>query len=258
MFFEVPKKVGIVSISTLSLECVDDIFEYSSNPLFFKYLSSSVHISKNDTMKYISFLLDRSKENNIYWAIKLSQTGKTIGTVGLLNIDEINKSVELAFGIGVNFWGKGYTSSLIDIMCDYVFNQIKFSKIVGGTNIRNRPVINALIAMGFEEDYSKTNTTHWYYFMDRNTYQTISNNSTIKSNIGIHVEDIVKIISETIDDDNININTNIEECINWDSLNHINIIEGIVSKYNVKFSPSDVVNATSVNSIYQIIKAKLE
>jgi acyl carrier protein len=64
---------------------------------------------------------------------------------------------------------------------------------------------------------------------------------------------IRKFFKQKIIDDNSNIN-NIK---NWDSLNHVNLINLIAQEYSIKISFVEMVNISSVKDILKIVKKKL-
>lgn len=246
-----------ISLEDLNYDRIDDMYEYSQDEEFYKYLGSISHKTKNDTKNYLDFLFSRINDNNIknkYWFIKLNSIDKVIGTVGLVNITEEN--AELAYGIGTKYIGHGFTHEVVLLMCDYVFNVLKLDRLYGGTNINNTPVIKTLLSLGFTENKNKTNDTHWYYEMERKFF--IEHDNLIKNDPkNVCMSDIIKIVSSIVEEE-INESTKIDDCLNWDSLNHIDIIEELSHTYCVKFTPKDVVTAISISKIYEIIKEKYE
>jgi len=239
-----------IEFENLSYDRVDDIFEYSSDEEFFKYLTSKPHKTKEDTKKFIDYLFDRvssANSNTKYWFIKIKNEDKVIGTVGLLNIT--TKDAELAYGMSLKYAGLGYMNEVLLKISDYVFNNLKLDRLYGGTIKENKNVINTLLSMGFKEDIDKKDSEHWYYYMDRDVFLESDQKSSI---VDVKIEDIVDLVGKILDED-ISTDSDIDSCLNWDSLTHINIIEEISKKYSVKFKPKDVVKATSIKDIYGII-----
>ena len=54
------KKIVLVPIS---MKYLDDIHEYSSNPIFFKYFEYNLFKTKNETRKYLKKIIVISKKN---------------------------------------------------------------------------------------------------------------------------------------------------------------------------------------------------
>lgn len=69
-------------------------------------------------------------------------------------------------------------------------------------------------------------------------------------------ENILSIIKKFFKNKKINKNSSINNVENWDSLNHVNLINLISKKYSIKISFIEMVNISSVDDIIKIIKKK--
>jgi len=69
-------------------------------------------------------------------------------------------------------------------------------------------------------------------------------------------ENILSIIKKFFKNKKINKNSSINNVENWDSLNHVNLINLISKKYSIKISFIEMVNISSVYDIIKIIKKK--
>jgi|688.fasta_scaffold466507_2 acyl carrier protein len=56
--------------------------------------------------------------------------------------------------------------------------------------------------------------------------------------------------------DEININTGMNDIVQWSSLTHIFIIDNIESTFNIQFTPSDIEKSINVNQLINIVKNK--
>ena len=74
-------------------------------------------------------------------------------------------------------------------------------------------------------------------------------NKSIKSN----EHKIISIINSILDIDNVNIDSNMDNIDNWDSLNHIQIITNIESDFDIEIEFEDTLNMLSVKSILKIV-----
>ena len=141
------KKIVLVPIS---MKYLDDIHEYSSNPIFFKYFEYNFFKTKNETRKYLKKIIVISKKNiNQYWAIILRKNKKCIGTICAKNLNKRRKSVEVGYGINADFWNKGYFSLSLKIFIKYLFEKIKIKRIYAKTSIKNKASIKGLKKNGF-------------------------------------------------------------------------------------------------------------
>ena len=56
--------------------------------------------------------------------------------------------------------------------------------------------------------------------------------------------------------DEINVNTGMNDIVQWSSLTHIFIIDNIESTFNIQFTPSDIEKSINVNQLINIVKNK--
>ena len=57
--------------------------------------------------------------------------------------------------------------------------------------------------------------------------------------------------------DEININTGMNDIVQWSSLTHIFLIDNIESIFNLQFSPSDIEKSININQIINLVKNKI-
>ena len=74
-------------------------------------------------------------ENKNIFAIRLKETKRLIGII--LYFDETKESCEIGYGIGSNYWNKGYTTEAVKCFIDYCFNEKKFNTIYASYFIGN-------------------------------------------------------------------------------------------------------------------------
>ncbi len=151
-----------ITLDTISLEYLDDIFQYSTNTDFCKYLSCNTNTTKDETQIFIEYLIDEnSKGRRKYFTILLNN--KAIGTIGFLNINE--KSAELGFGISKEYWGQGIAQQAVNILLNYGFDEYNFNTIIVGTNILNIRTQKFIKKFKFKE-YKET-LHHKYYYLNK-------------------------------------------------------------------------------------------
>lgn len=76
-----------------------------------------------------AYLENEQNDKNVFAIIDL-QTDEMIGTVGLHNIDHINRTATLGIFIGnKNYWSKGYGTEAIKLILDFGFNYLNLNNI---------------------------------------------------------------------------------------------------------------------------------
>lgn len=98
-----------------------------------KYLAFAVFPrTLNDTKKFLDDQINRKSSSYVNFVIcDISDTKQEyIGSVGLKNIDFINRKAELAIAIGVKeYFSKGFGSEAAKLIVDYAFNKLNLNKV---------------------------------------------------------------------------------------------------------------------------------
>ena len=68
---------------------------------------------------------------------------------------------------------------------------------------------------------------------------------------------IIKIMKDVLETEDISLNTSQDNCENWNSLRHLNLVSELEDEFDVEFEPEEIAEMHSVNSIIEIIKKKL-
>lgn len=142
-----------ITLTTPSLDGLDDMHEYSVMPEFFRHLEYPAFKTKSQTKKYLEnmILLNKTKQSN-YWFITLTKNKKTIGTCGFRNIDERRLSAEFGYGISPLFQGRGYFFNAASLALDYAAECLSLRRIWSITAMTNSPSVRGLNSLGFEQE----------------------------------------------------------------------------------------------------------
>ncbi len=248
----------------LSLSGLEEMHNYSKDERFYEFLEFKPFTNIEETKEYIKKLLERMKKidnliNCSYWFIRDKENKNLIGTAGLLNLDYERSSVEWGFGIDPNLWGLGYILEIEETLKHFVFEKLKLNRLYGKTMINNKRTIDSLIATGMinegiaKDFYCKNNKfiDAWLYALTKKDY--INQLKNVVRNTNAELNEIVKIVQKIIFQSEVDINTSMENNLDWDSMNHMLIISAIEDKFNLKFTPSEITKATSIRKINDII-----
>jgi len=96
----------------------------------------------------------------IWWAFYCLRSGKPFGYGGLFEIDLENKRAEIGYGLLKEFWGRGFASSIVEIITRYGFEELKLHRIYGLVDPDNMASLRVLEKNG----YSNEGTMHDFFF----------------------------------------------------------------------------------------------
>ena len=95
---------------------------------------------------------NKSNSNLTYnFAIEDIDTGDYIGGCGINNTDLKNRNCEIGIFIGdKNVWGKGYGTDALEVLINFIFNELNLEKIKLSTYSFNDRAIKCYTKLGFE------------------------------------------------------------------------------------------------------------
>lgn len=70
-------------------------------------------------------------------------------------------------------------------------------------------------------------------------------------------EKVIEIMKDVLETEDISLNTSQENCENWNSLRHLNLVSELEDAFNMEFEPEEIADMHSVNSIIDIVQKKL-
>ena len=70
-------------------------------------------------------------------------------------------------------------------------------------------------------------------------------------------EKVIEIMKDVLETEDISLNTSQENCENWNSLRHLNLVSELEEAFNMEFEPEEIADMHSVNSIIDIVQKKL-
>lgn len=139
-----------VTLRQLSIADYQDVFDLRSNPEINKFLDRQLCKTTEDAKKFINKVNENiEKGGTYYWAISLTDTKQLVGTICLFDLSSENKSCEIGYELMVKFQGQGIMQEAAKAVIDFVFQTLKFNKIVAFTHNDNLNSTNLLLKLNF-------------------------------------------------------------------------------------------------------------
>ena len=125
-------------IRDLTLEDVDDLFEYCSNPVMDPFITFPIHQTNYQTKSFVEYVINKNDAGKDFTVgITLKESNKVIGTIDIGNINELHHFGELAYAINPNYWNKGYATEAAEAILDYGFQQKGLNRIFARCVLHN-------------------------------------------------------------------------------------------------------------------------
>ena len=107
--------------------------------------------SEQDAVDYINLMLAADPNQTYAFAVALED--KVIGSIGAFRQDNIHsKSAEVGYYIGEPYWDKGYGTSALEQLCDYLFENTDLIRLYAEPFSHNKGSRRILEKVGFEQE----------------------------------------------------------------------------------------------------------
>lgn len=116
-----------------------------------KFLRWQPYESVEDTKKIIrEWISSYEKPDFYFWTIELKETGDLVGDISVVNIDEETSSVELGYGIGTRWWGKGIIAEAGRALIKFFFEEVGANRVYAKHAAENPNSGRAMQKMGMK------------------------------------------------------------------------------------------------------------
>jgi ribosomal-protein-alanine N-acetyltransferase len=109
---------------------LNDMYEYTSDPIVTEHTSWDYHKSIEETKKWIEFTLDcyvKKKVTN--WGMVHKDTQKFIGSCGFAWWNIEHSKAEIGYVMNPRFWGQGLMTEAINKVIDFGFTRMELNRI---------------------------------------------------------------------------------------------------------------------------------
>ena len=139
-----------LTLRQLSIDDKQEVFDLRSDPEINKFLDRQLCKTTEDAKNFINKVNDNiEKSNTYYWAITLTDTKTLVGTICLFAFSSENNSCEIGYELMTKFQGQGIMKEAARVVIDYVFQTLKFKKILAFTHYENQSSTNLLLKLNF-------------------------------------------------------------------------------------------------------------
>ena len=255
-----------IYFTPISMDSLEEMHSYSLKEQFYEYFEFAHFKDIKETESYINKLLERmtgDEDSRVttYWFVRRRSDDMLIGSAGLIDLNFGRQSIEWGYGVDPDLWGQGYILKIQEALKNYVFNVLELNRIHGVTMITNLRTIDSIKAAGMthegiaKEHYCKDGKfiDGWLYGMTRSMYESQKSsvsNASVDSN---RISSIVHLVSSIFPEEEITEQSSISNTDSWDSLGHMQVIIALKEEMNIELSPSHIAEATSIESIVNII-----
>ena len=112
-------------------EDAEDMYEnWASDPEVTKYLTWPVHTSVDVTKKLLEIWVQRYRDDNSYnWAIEYKETGRVIGNISVVKLNEAVESADMGYCMSRALWGRGIMPEALKAVIAFLFDEVGLNRI---------------------------------------------------------------------------------------------------------------------------------
>jgi [ribosomal protein S5]-alanine N-acetyltransferase len=119
-----------ICLKKLTLRHKDSFFATFDNSEISRFSMIPYPLRLSWVKNYIRKSMEKFELNEKYsWAIFQKHQDQFVGVAVLKNINHENKSAQIGYSIGQNFWNKGYTKMAVKLVLNYAFKDINLNRV---------------------------------------------------------------------------------------------------------------------------------
>jgi len=137
----------------VTLDDVEDMYEYGSNEDLTKYVIWETHKNLSDSKEFIEFVRTQYENKKVSpWGIELKENGKFIGTIDFVSWQPDHHAAEIGYVLSQDYWGKGIATEAANEVIAFGFNHMDLIRIQAKCFVENRGSARVMekIGMSFE------------------------------------------------------------------------------------------------------------
>ncbi len=127
-----------LTLRSMRMRDARDIYAYASDPEVARYVLWEPHASLADTRSYIRYIRSMYRRGlPSSWAVALRDSGRVIGTVGLMWYSDQNRSAEVGYSFSRENWNLGYATEALRAVLASVFASLSVNRVEAQHDVRN-------------------------------------------------------------------------------------------------------------------------
>ena len=122
----------------LTMRDAQDIYRYSRDPDVARHVLWEAHRSIGDSRAYLRYMLRRYRSHEpASWGIEWAETGRIIGTIGFMWIQQENSAAEVGYSLAKEFWNRGIMTEALNAVLRYGFDTLNLNRIEAQHEVTN-------------------------------------------------------------------------------------------------------------------------
>ncbi len=139
-------KIGTKTIETerlilrrFTVEDAGDMFEnWASDPEVTKFLTWPAHTSEDVTKTLLADWVTRYENGEYFnWAMELKETGKVIGNISVVKLNENTEAADIGYCMSRAYWGRELMPEALKAVMDFLFDKVGLNRVAACHDVNN-------------------------------------------------------------------------------------------------------------------------
>ena len=119
-----------LKLRKLTMRDAQDIYRYSRDPEVARHVLWDAHRSIGDSRAFLRWMTHRYRTHEpASWGIELLDTGRIIGTIGFMWVQQDNNAAEVGYSLARDCWNQGYMTEALKAVLRYGFESMHLNRI---------------------------------------------------------------------------------------------------------------------------------
>ena len=111
---------------------------WANDPEVTRYTTWDPHPDAEYTRELLTAWANAYEKRDVYnWCIVWKESGEPIGSISVVGIAELHRSVEIGYCMTRALWGKGIMPEALGAVIDFLFRETNVNRIMAKHDIRN-------------------------------------------------------------------------------------------------------------------------
>ena len=121
------------------IEDAEDMFaNWASDPEVTRFLTWPTHTSVEVTRMVLNSWISRYGDGGFFnWAIEWKETGRVIGNIAVVRLDENTDAAEIGYCMSRSLWGRGIMPEALRAVIDWLFDTVGVNRIAACHDVNN-------------------------------------------------------------------------------------------------------------------------
>ncbi len=146
-----------LSLTPLTVEDAPLVYPFMSDPEVMAHWDRAAIEDPDEVQATVAAqVAEMAERQAMYWAIRLTKTGRFLGYCELVDLDWRHHRGELGFILARASWGRGYATEAAAALLAYCASTLGLKRIIARTHVGDSPAEKVLQKLGFtQEGYLK-------------------------------------------------------------------------------------------------------